>query len=261
MEASSEAFPRTSRMPFFGSFAAPLTARGTVSQRFSSFSLPRITQYRVSPCSKAGPLFVTNVMCDASLTSMRPPLVVQFFAIVVFIAHTAGVAAEQERAIVVHQVTVIDGTGSPARPNQTVVISGGRIAALGDSGRVRIPKDARPLSGTGKYLIPGLWDMHVHMRGSRLGNQDSLVHENEALLPVYLANGLTGVREMGGDMVDSVLQWRDEIAKGHRQGPRIVTWGPKLDGPKPTWPGSIPVIQSNKRELLCVGSKIWAPIS
>src|SRR5262245_60038782 len=46
---------------------------------------------------------------------------------------------------------------------------------------------------------------------------------------------------MGGDMVETVLKWRKEIAEGRRQGPRIVTCGPKLDGPKPTWPGSIPI--------------------
>ncbi|HYO83911.1 MAG TPA: hypothetical protein VES20_21080, partial [Bryobacteraceae bacterium] len=79
------------------------------------------------------------------------------------------------------------------------------------------------------------------MRGSRLGDQGSFVKENEALLPVYLANGVTGVREMGGDMVEEVLQCRADIANGKRQGPRIVTCGPKLDGPKPTWPGSIPI--------------------
>jgi len=52
---------------------------------------------------------------------------------------------------------------------------------------------------------------------------------------------VTGVREMGGDLVDTVLRWRGEIARGERLGPRIVTSGPKLDGPKPAWPGSIPI--------------------
>jgi hypothetical protein len=61
------------------------------------------------------------------------------------------------------------------------------------------------------------------------------------MLPLYLANGVTGVREMGGDLVDVVLQWRSEVEGGKRVAPRIVTCGPKLDGAKPRFPGSIPI--------------------
>jgi imidazolonepropionase-like amidohydrolase len=149
--------------------------------------------------------------------------------------------AQNQHALVLQHATVIDGTGAHPRQNQTVVISGTRILAIGASERIRVPDGAQMIDGSGKYVIPGLWDMHVHMRGSMLGDRDNFIEENEDLLPLYLAQGVTGVREMGGDMVETVLKWRKEIAEGRRQGPRIVTCGPKLDGSKPTWPGSIPI--------------------
>jgi len=81
--------------------------------------------------------------------------------------------------------------------------------------------------------------MHVHMRGSIKGSTPNFAIENEAMLPLYLANGITGVRDMGGDLVDLVLQLRSEVEGGKRFAPRIVTCGPKLDGAKPRFPGSI----------------------
>ncbi len=69
----------------------------------------------------------------------------------------------------------------------TVVIIGNRITTLGKSGKVKIPTGARVIEGTGKYLIPGLWDMHVH------------TGQKEIFFPLYIANGVTGVRDMGGD--------------------------------------------------------------
>jgi hypothetical protein len=69
----------------------------------------------------------------------------------------------------------------------------------------------------------------------------ALIPDNEAWLSIFVANGITGVREMGGDIVETVFRWRTEIASGRRLGPRILTSGPKLDGPKPAWPGSIAI--------------------
>ena len=152
-----------------------------------------------------------------------------------------SLSAQQSSLLAIRHVSVIDGTGAPARADQTVVVSGNRISAIGAEGSVRVPNSAQIIDGRGRYLIPGVWDMHIHIRGSRLPGQASFARENEAVLPLYLANGITGVREMGGDMVDTVLKWRDEIAQGRRQGPRIVTSGPKLDGSNPIWPGSIPI--------------------
>ena len=132
--------------------------------------------------------------------------------------------------------TVIDGTGAAPKRDQTVLVTGARITAIGNSSAIQIPPSAQMLDGRGKFLIPGLWDMHVHIRGGK-----DLVTANEAFLTLYVANGVTGIREMGGDLVDTVLQWRGEIAEGTRLGPQIITAGPKVDGPRPQWPGSLPI--------------------
>jgi len=120
-------------------------------------------------------------------------------------------------------ITVIDMTGAPPRRNMSVVISGNRIAALGKAGSVRIPKTAQVVNGQGKFLIPGLWDMHVHLLKERTP------------LPMFIANGVTGVRSMGG-RPEELYQWREQVASRKLLGPRIVACGPVVDGPKPSNP-------------------------
>jgi amidohydrolase family protein len=138
-------------------------------------------------------------------------------------------------------VTVVDVTarsaGSALRRDQTVVIAGGRIIAVSTSAP-RLP-NTQTIDAAGKYLIPGLWDMHVH------------TGQKEIFFPLYLANGITGVRDMGGDQdrptgtlsirFDLLKEWRSEIEKGALLGPRLVIGGFMVDGPQPTWPGAIPV--------------------
>jgi len=119
--------------------------------------------------------------------------------------------------LVFEHVTVIDATGAPARPRMTVVIADGRIAAVGADGKTPAPKGARVIDASGKFLIPGLWDMHVH-----------LAKTGENTLPLLIVNGVTSVRDMGGDG-ELVLKWRDEIAAGKRLGPRIKAAGPILE--------------------------------
>ncbi|MDQ3181045.1 MAG: amidohydrolase family protein [Acidobacteriota bacterium] len=115
-------------------------------------------------------------------------------------------------------VAVIDATGSPVQPEMTVVISGNRITNIGKTGKVRIPRNALIINAVGKYLIPGLWDMHVHF------------WSDEKLLALFVANGVTSVRDMGGD-INRVKRWRQEIAAGKLIAPRIVAAsGFPLDG-------------------------------
>lgn len=118
--------------------------------------------------------------------------------------------AEAQVAIV--DVTVIDVTTGGRHPRQTVVLSGDSITAVGPSRDVRVPAGWRSIDGRGKFLIPGLWDMHVHLGIA-----------GRTAIPLYLATGVTGVRDMGGDPV--VLRWRDSIATGSMTGPRIMAAG------------------------------------
>ncbi len=88
----------------------------------------------------------------------------------------------------------------------------------------------------GKFLIPSLWDNHVHFRGGK-----DLIEENKNLLPLFLSYGVTTVRDAGGDITTSIFEWRNAIETGSLSGPYIFTSGPKLDGAKPAWDGSIKV--------------------
>jgi len=136
----------------------------------------------------------------------------------------------RSKQLVIARVTVIDATGAPAKPDMTVLIMGDRIIELGKSQEIRTPRDAQILDATGKFLIPGLWDMHVHLE----------FWGKDAGLPLCIANGVTGVRDMGGDL-DLLRQWQKQIELGTVIGPRIVAAGPILDGPTPGYPLRITV--------------------
>ena len=135
--------------------------------------------------------------------------------------------APAQPTVAVTHVTVVDGTGARPKSDQTVLVTGDRIMAVGKSRKLKPPAGAQVVDGTGKFLIPGLWDMHVHM--------SELPHFSE----LCIANGVTGVRDMFGDMTNIVAE-RKAIASG-KPGPRIVAAGRLIDGPKPIWPGSIAV--------------------
>jgi len=121
-------------------------------------------------------------------------------------------------SLVVSGVTIVNPVGA-AKPNQAIVISGGRIVETGDAGSVRVPAGAKTVDATGKYAIPGLWDMHVHF-----------MNTGPSAVPLYVANGVTSVREMGG-YLDSTRAWQRRITAGTMVGPRFKTPGPILESP------------------------------
>ena len=108
----------------------------------------------------------------------------------------------------------------------TVVITGDRITAVGKPGEAGVQEGARVVDGKGKYLIPGLWDMHVHTVGP-------------SFLPLYLANGVTGVRDMHSFNPDAIFGLRKQVQEGKQPGPRVVAAGPLVDGAKPPVPSSL----------------------
>jgi imidazolonepropionase-like amidohydrolase len=142
--------------------------------------------------------------------------------------------SSQSQLIIVH-VAVIDVMTGGVQREVSVVVEGQRITAVGRSRDAKIPKGARVVDGTGKFLIPGLWDMHVH---TFFGEQAPA--GRDVTLPLFVANGITGVRDMGSEL-DSVLQARADIAAGKLLGPRMIVAGPMLDGPKTQFPASIAI--------------------
>lgn len=137
--------------------------------------------------------------------------------------------------LVIAGASVVDVDAGTTLPDRTVAVRDGRIAAVWAAADV--PRDlaaARTIDAAGQWLIPGLWDAHVHFRGGT-----DLAEENLALLPLYPLTGVTTVRDAGGDLTPELMAWRDAMAAGELLGPRILTSGPKLDGPQPMWEGSI----------------------
>jgi len=151
------------------------------------------------------------------------------------LAVSTSAAASSVTPLVFTHVNVIDATGTPVQVDMTVIIAEQRITAIGKDGIVSVPQDAQVIESRGKYLIPGLWDMHVHeIFGDWLP-------KNEEIIPLLLvANGITGVRDMGGDL-EPLKHWRADIAAGKMIGPRMLISGPMLDGPVPQFPSSVPV--------------------
>ena len=130
--------------------------------------------------------------------------------------------AKPSRFLAFTHAMVVDATGAAAQPDMTVVITDDRITALGKN--AEIPTNAVVVDATGKFLIPGLWDMHVHW------------YEKD-YLPLFIANGVTGVRMMAGFPLHH--EWRKQIEQGLLTGPRLLIGSPLVDGPRPFWPGSI----------------------
>ncbi|MGW4771032.1 amidohydrolase family protein [Nocardia sp. NPDC004278] len=121
--------------------------------------------------------------------------------------------------------TLIDGTGAAPRPDTTIVLAGDRIVAVGGFADLPLPPQVRLVDLTGKFVIPGLWDMHTHVTSAE-----------QFFPPLHVVNGVTGVREMWGDPQTHDLRRRIEL--GQAFGPRIVIASNIIDGPPGIWPGS-----------------------
>ena len=145
------------------------------------------------------------------------------------------------KSLVFTDVTVIDATGSPAKPNKMVVVVGDKITRIEKYQMGSVPKNADVVAATGKFLIPGLWDMHVHWY-------------DERYLPLFIANGVTGVRQMWG--MDVHREWRRRINDGSLIGPRMAAIASTpIDGPKSVWPGSIAVQNDAEGRAAAIESK------
>jgi imidazolonepropionase-like amidohydrolase len=156
-------------------------------------------------------------MCAISLAQEKPATVIS-----------------PSSATYITHVTVIDTETGRDMQDRTVIILGDRISEIRDSKRIKPTAGAKVVDGRGKYLIPGLWDMHVHaVFAERL----------DSMFPTFVANGVLGIRDMGTSMpLADIDRLRHETANGSRLGPRIVAAGPLLDGrPKPLRPNFLAI--------------------
>lgn len=144
--------------------------------------------------------------------------------------------------LVIYNAKILDLESESFSDGQMIFISEGEILEVRKAEEKEDFVAENTIDADGKFVMPGLWDNHVHFRGG-----DSLIEENRDLLPLFLAYGITTVRDAGGDITPSVLEWKKQISEGTLDGPRIFSSGPKLDGDQPAWPGSIQV--TNEAEI------------
>ena len=177
----------------------------------------------------------------SGLSLLREAAVTLVRALILLLSFLAWSVGATPAPLVVTHVTVIDVTALAPRLDQTVVIDNGRIVSIGPSARAKWPKELRLVDAHGKVMIPGLWDMHVHLAGV---NADP-VWSKQVLLPLLLANGITGVRDMGGDL-EVLLAWKRDVESGALLGPHIIAAGPWLAGGGNKTPEQFPVADADE---------------
>ncbi|MEP6733330.1 MAG: amidohydrolase family protein [bacterium] len=137
------------------------------------------------------------------------------------------------QTLTITNATLVDVSSGALRRGATVVIDGKRIVSVGASSAN--PPRGRVIDARGMYMIPGLWDMHVHAYFDGPANVG-----DDIVLPLFIANGVTGVRDMGSHL-DAVLRARGEVAAHRLVGPRLVVSGPMLDGPRAQYKAAIAI--------------------
>jgi imidazolonepropionase-like amidohydrolase len=163
-----------------------------------------------------------------------------FFLVLALMVFGAPEAADAQKPLpqdllVLTDVTVVDVRTGALKPEQTVILERNHIFSVEPSKSAKYPRNAASVNCRGGFLIPGLWDMHVHLVFG-----DWFPDAKDITLPLLVANGVTSVRDMGSEL-DVVQSWRDEIEAGRLIGPRILSPGPMLDGPKPRFPSSLAI--------------------
>ena len=155
----------------------------------------------------------------------------------VFMILSVSSCNRQEKAdIAITNVTIIDVKGGPLKSEMTVLITNNRISKIDRTDKITLTEDVTQIDGSGKFLIPGLWDMHVHWY-------------DENYLPIFIANGVLGIRLMWG--APEHFDWRKRRKTCDLLCPRMIIPSPIIDGPNPIWPSSISVgNESEAREIV-----------
>ena len=139
-----------------------------------------------------------------------------------FITQTTLAQTTPTDTLVLQRIKVVDITSGHINKNQTVQISSGRIISIRKYQKKNQSVNGQVIDAKGKYLIPGLWDMHVHISQGPWFNA-------EKTFALMIANGITGIREMGGNL-NILKKWKEQINDGSLLGPRMIIAGPVLYG-------------------------------
>ena len=158
-----------------------------------------------------------------------------FFFFLLALSSLSSFSQKKGADLIVQNVNVVDVVNGVIVPHQFIAISGEKIVHVGNATSIKNYKSKRNYDGKNQYIMPSLWDMHMHFGG------DTLKDENEMLLPLFLAMGVTAVRDCAGDISPAIFNWKDQIKKRKLAGPDIFTSGPKLEGINSIWPGDLEI--------------------
>jgi imidazolonepropionase-like amidohydrolase len=138
--------------------------------------------------------------------------------------------AAQSTSVIIRGASIVDMSTGAVQPAQTVIIEGNRIAVIGPQDGIPVPRGALVVDGTDAFLIPGLWDMHVHA---------TIGEDIPAFFPLFIANGVTGIRDAWGSL-EGASGAEAAVAAGKLVGPpRVVAAGALIDGPARIWPHAL----------------------
>jgi imidazolonepropionase-like amidohydrolase len=152
--------------------------------------------------------------------------------ILLLLAYVVTARAADAQTLRIVNATVVDVAAGELHPGSTIVVQGNRISSVGAPSTAT---GGRVVDAAGAYVIPGLWDMHTH---AFFG--DRTPESRDLILPLFIANGVTGIRDMGSAL-EPVLRARADVTAHRLLGPRMIVSGPMLDGPKVSFPASIAI--------------------
>ena len=148
---------------------------------------------------------------------------------------TVIAAPKQQHDVIIYNANVVNVETGEIKKNAVIAVDDNVITLVGDKSILANNHAAEMLDARDKYVIPGLWDMHVHFEGKKL------IQDNAILFPVYIAYGITTVRDAASDLGDQVLEWREHVKQGKILGPQIYTAGRKLEGIDSIWKGDLEI--------------------
>ena len=145
-----------------------------------------------------------------------------------------------QSSIAIRHINIVDVRTGAIKPDQMVIIKGNKIDDIGADNQKSRKSVTQEVDATGKFLIPGLWDMHIHIQGD-LGDRQ---YYNEFAVPIFLANGITGIRTTRGSRPEVLM--RDSIERNLLIAPRLVVGTPIVDGPYPFLQGFLPISNESR---------------
>jgi imidazolonepropionase-like amidohydrolase len=189
---------------------------GTAASAVQSSAAKRLSQQEAQvPNGLAEGTNAASLVSKRAMRSSQLAEILRSLLLLSALGFATLVLAQSDLAIT--HVTIIN-PGAKPQLDMTILIHGSAITAVGKTKLLTLPTAAKVIDGSGKFVIPGLWDMHSHFR------------DPDRDLKMYVANGVLGIRNMGG-AARQVFPLRDAIAAGQRLGPKIVASGPIVDGP------------------------------